>query len=94
MGIMRLQSLRTPLLVGAAGFLLAGLSLGIRHTFGLYLKPMSETMGWGREVFSLAIAIQTLLWGFLQPVTGGWRIVMARAGFWPRGECSMRSDWC
>ena len=46
------------------------LSLGIRHGFGLFLAPMSQEFGWGREVFALAIALQNLVWGLAQPFTG------------------------
>ena len=56
------------MLIGSA-FILA-LSLGIRHGFGLYLVPMSHEFGWSHQVFSLAIAIQNLLWGAVQPFTG------------------------
>ena len=55
--------------VGAA-CLIAVLGFGIRSGFGLFLAPMSADLGWGREVFALAIAIQNLLWGFGQPVAG------------------------
>ena len=61
---------RTPLVVIAAGCLLAVLSFGIRSSFGLFLAPMSADFGWGREVFAVAIAIQNLLWGLTQPVAG------------------------
>jgi predicted MFS family arabinose efflux permease len=61
---------RTPLVVIAAGCLLALLSFGIRSSFGLFLAPMSADFGWGREVFAVAIAIQNLLWGLSQPVAG------------------------
>lgn len=47
------------------------LSLGIRHGFGLFLAPMSAEFGWGREVFSFAIAFQNLMWGLAQPFAGG-----------------------
>jgi MFS family permease len=46
------------------------LSLGTRHSFGLFLQPMSMANGWGREVFGFAVAVQNLLWGISQPVTG------------------------
>jgi MFS family permease len=45
-------------------------SLGTRHSFGLFLQPMSMDNGWGREVFGFAVAVQNLLWGLTQPVTG------------------------
>ena len=56
------------LLIGSA--LVLALSLGIRHGFGLFLQPMSSDLGWGRETFAFAIALQNLLWGLVQPFTG------------------------
>src|SRR5690606_12827586 len=50
--------------------LILALSLGVRHGFGLFLDPMSRSLGWGREVFAFAIALQNLLWGMVQPFTG------------------------
>jgi hypothetical protein len=32
--------------------------------------PISSAHGWGRDVFSLALAIQMLLWGAAQPFVG------------------------
>lgn len=60
----------SPTTVLIAGALILALSLGIRHGFGLFLQPMSEDQGWGREEFALAIAIQNLVWGAAQPLTG------------------------
>lgn len=53
-----------------AGSLVLFLTLGTRQSFGLYLAPMSADLGWGREVFSLAIALQNLMWGVTQPFVG------------------------
>ncbi|MGN0924447.1 MFS transporter [Ectopseudomonas mendocina] len=58
----------TWLLLGAS--LILALSLGTRHGFGLFLPPMSAEFGWGREVFAFAIALQNLIWGLAQPITG------------------------
>lgn len=52
------------------GGLISLLGFGIRANFGLYLAPMSADLGWGREVFALAIAIQNLMWGLGQPIAG------------------------
>ncbi|MDP6811779.1 MAG: MFS transporter, partial [Alphaproteobacteria bacterium] len=57
-------------LVLLAGCLIALLGLGIRAGFGLFLAPMSVDLGWGREIFALAIAIQNLIWGIGQPFAG------------------------
>jgi MFS family permease len=46
------------------------LALGTRQSFGLFLRPMSMDLGWGREVFSFAIALQNLVWGLAMPVAG------------------------
>ena len=51
--------LRT-LYVGAFIVLLA---MGVRATFGLFMQPMELVHGWGRDVFSIAFAIQNLVWG-------------------------------
>lgn len=48
------------LYIGAFVVLLA---LGVRATFGLFMPVMGVDMGWGRDVFSLAFAIQNLVWG-------------------------------
>ena len=43
---------------------------GTRAGFGIFLRPMSMDLGWGREVFAFAIAIQNLVWGLTQPLAG------------------------
>ena len=61
---------RSALIVlGAAGLILM-LALGTRQGFGLFLQPMCSALGWGRETFSAAIALQNLVWGLAQPFTG------------------------
>jgi predicted MFS family arabinose efflux permease len=44
------------------------LSTGIRQSFGLFLQPISESLGTGRETFSLAIAINNIIYGL--PLVG------------------------
>jgi MFS family permease len=60
----------TPTVTLACGALILAIALGIRHAFGLFLQPMSVDQGWGREIFSFAIAIQNILWGVAQPFAG------------------------
>ena len=64
------ESWRTPVVVLSAGILIGVLTTGVRHSFGLYLTPMSQTFGWGREVFSFGMALQSLLWGLTAPLIG------------------------
>ncbi len=61
---------RTPFVVLAASGIVIAFSLGIRHGFGLFLQPMSRDLGWGRETFALAMAVQNLVWGATQPFAG------------------------
>ena len=55
-------SLTQVLLCGAA---IVTLSMGIRHGFGLWLQPITQAQGWGRQEFGFAMAIQNLSWGFV-----------------------------
>ena len=53
-----------------AGCMVAFFSFGFSATFGVFLRPMSSELGWGREVFSLSVAVQVLCWGIAQPFAG------------------------
>jgi MFS family permease len=64
------RSWRTPAVVLACGGLILMLALGMRQSFGLFLRPMSMDLGWGREAFSFAIALQNLVWGCAMPFAG------------------------
>jgi len=57
------------LMVSACLLLL--LSFGYRSSFGLFVKPITEANGWGREVISMALAIQNLFWGIVAVFAGG-----------------------
>jgi MFS family permease len=61
---------RTPAVVILSGCAIALLSFGPRSAVGQFLTPMSVENGWGRDVFSFALAIQNLLWGVGQPFAG------------------------
>ena len=49
----------------ACGAAIVTLSMGIRHGFGLWLLPITQEMGWTRQSFALALAIQNLSWGLM-----------------------------
>jgi MFS family permease len=61
---------RTPAVILVCGGLILMLALGTRQSFGLFLRPMSMDLGWGRETFSFAIALQNLVWGCAMPFAG------------------------
>ena len=54
----RAPDLKTVLI--AAGMVLT-LAMGVRHGFGFWLQPISQTHGWSRETYSLAMALQNLM---------------------------------
>jgi MFS family permease len=61
---------RTPAVIILCGCAIAMLSFGPRSALGFFLTPLSQENGWGRDVFSLALAVQNLLWGAAQPFAG------------------------
>ncbi len=61
---------RWPLFLLAMACLISLISIGTRAGFGVFLTPVSGDLGWGREVFALAIALQQLVWGVAQPLAG------------------------
>lgn len=51
--------------------LLLMMSFGFRSSFGLFVKPISEFQGWGRDTIATALAIQNLSWGIVSVFAGG-----------------------
>ena len=90
---------KTPAAALACGSLILTLAMGVRHGFGLFLPPMSMELGWGRETFAFALALQNLVWGFTQPVIGmladrwgGGRVVVAGVVLYCAGLYGMASS--
>lgn len=61
---------RSAVVVLVCGVVVLILSFGIRTSFGIFLDPVTESLGTGREAFALAMAVQNLLWGLAQPFAG------------------------
>ena len=61
---------RTPLIILVCATIVGLVSFGVRASFGLFLTPITTDMGWGRETFAFAIALQNLFWGLSQPIAG------------------------
>jgi MFS family permease len=68
--VAKAMSWRTPAVIVTCGCLISMIGFGPRATLGLFLTPMSAAQGWDREVFSLSVAMQTLLYGAAQPFSG------------------------
>jgi predicted MFS family arabinose efflux permease len=67
-----------PILLGAATML--SLGMGIRQSFGLVMPPLTRDLAVTVSDFALAMSVQNLAWGFLQPVAGA---LAVRLGFRP-----------
>ncbi|CAN7576134.1 MFS transporter [Bradyrhizobium sp. LjRoot220] len=82
-----LQILRPtlPILIGASVMLT--LSMGLRQSLGIFMQPLTRDIGISVSDFTLAIAVQNLAWGFLQPLAGaltvryGFRSIMVIGSF-------------
>ncbi len=61
---------RSPLFVLLAGATIVFTSFGIRQSFGLFMRPITLDLGWGREALSFALASQNLIIGFAAPFAG------------------------
>lgn len=60
---------RWGLLVLAGGIVM-GLSLGTRQSQALFMLPVSMGLDWAIEDVGFAFALQNLIWGLTQPLTG------------------------
>src|SRR5246500_5931426 len=65
-----------PILIGASLMLM--LSMGLRQSLGIFMQPLTRDVGISISEFTLAIAVQNLAWGFLQPLAGA---LTVRYGF-------------
>ncbi|HEX3138460.1 MAG TPA: MFS transporter [Rhizobacter sp.] len=65
-----------PILIGAS--LMLSLAMGLRQSLGIFMPPLTKDIGISVSDFTLAIAVQNLAWGFLQPLAGAWAV---RLGF-------------
>ncbi|KAF0230378.1 MAG: hypothetical protein FD175_1700 [Beijerinckiaceae bacterium] len=57
-------------LVILCGCAIAMLTFGPRSALGFFQQPIISANGWGRDVFSFALALQNLFWGIGQPFMG------------------------
>lgn len=67
-----------PILIGASVML--SLAMGLRQSLGIFMPPLTRDIGISVSDFTIAIAVQNLAWGLLQPLAGAWA---TRIGFRP-----------
>ena len=65
-----------PILLGAS--ILLSVSMGLRQSFGIFMPPITQDLHLTVAQFTLAIAIQNLMWGILQPISGA---LVVRVGY-------------
>ncbi|MDP4785616.1 MAG: MFS transporter, partial [Alphaproteobacteria bacterium] len=59
---------------------------GVRQVFGLFLLPISTALDGSIQIFSLAIAVQNLIWGLSSPFFGA---AADRFGAWRVAACGV-----
>ncbi len=78
MGILKQLRPVMPILLGAS--IMLSLGMGVRQSFGLVMQPLTRDIALTVSDFALAMSVQNLAWGFLQPVAGA---LAVRVGFRP-----------
>lgn len=61
---------KNPFFVLICATAIVFLSYGSRQSFGIYLRPITEEFGWGRESLSLVLGVQALIYGLSAPFVG------------------------
>ena len=80
----------------ACGAAIVTLSMGVRHGLGLWVQPITQEMGWTRQSFAFAIALQNLSWGVIGIFAGmaadrfgAFRVLMGGAVLYGLGLAGM-----
>ena len=83
---------RRALIVLVAACVILVAANGIRTAFGLFLVPMTTDLGWSRESFAFALAVQNAMWGVSQPLAAAYadrfgygRVIAVSAGLYAAG---------
>ncbi|MDG2287032.1 MAG: MFS transporter, partial [Alphaproteobacteria bacterium] len=95
-GETQIYDMRLAYLALIIGGVIVALAFGIRSGFSIFLGPISQEFGYGREIFALSLGIQNLVWGVTQPFTSAfgdrfgvfWAVVVG-ALFFAAGTVSM-----
>ena len=61
-----------PILIGAS--LMLTLAMGLRQSLGIFMPAVTRDLALPVADFTMAIAVQNLAWGFLQPIAGAWAV--------------------
>ena len=61
-----------PILVGASVMLT--IAMGLRQSLGIFMPALTRDVGISVAQFTIAIAVQNLVWGAFQPFAGAWAV--------------------
>ena len=75
-------------LIGAA--VLLSLGMGIRQSFGLLLTPVTRDLALTAADFTLAVAVQNIVWGFVAGACRSHRRPLRTARHDDGGCCNLR----
>ncbi len=77
-----LRELRPALAILVGTSVMLSVAMGLRQSLGLFMPHMTDDLSISVSDFTVAIAVQNLAWGFLQPIAGaltvrfGFRVIM------------------
>lgn len=74
------EDLRPNLAIVLGAAVMLSIGMGVRQSFGLVMPPLTRDIAVTVSDFALALSVQNLAWGLLQPVAG---LLAARLGFRP-----------
>ena len=67
-----LRALRPYLSILLGASVMLTVAMGLRQSLGIFMPSVTRDTGISVADFTLAIAVQNLIWGVLQPVVGAW----------------------
>ena len=72
--------MRAPISILFGAALMLSIAMGLRQSLGLFLQPLTRDLALAVADFTVAVAVQNVAWGVLQPVAGA---LATRFGFRP-----------
>ena len=69
-----LRALRPYLSILLGASVMLTVAMGLRQSLGIFMPSVTRDTGISVAEFTLAIAVQNLIWGVLQPVVGAWAV--------------------
>ena len=78
----------------AVASIVLSLSMGLRQSLGLFLRPMTTDLGISAAAFGFALALQNLVWGLSQPFIGASGTALDQGRCWSDPLSCTRQAYC